>query len=286
MNIIREDARGSNMMCGGTLINIDENGYKGYSYMQSHTKEAGRAFEAHSKDKDSFYSKKCKKDELCHITCRLMRICRFQSPVFIPEKKHIIRFPCLVCFHQCHRCICSSIGSGCLYEICFSGRIGIQKICNRKLIKPTVAALSTLCQIALGNSVFLQIRFLISLPVYPVSQRSASRLEQLAAETAKMLFSLISGKEEPCSKVYDGGTLSVGNPHQVADRAAVKYLPLLPQLSSEPSFQGKALNGTAKAANCTTTVIVSCLPGSPLPSSSFNALAVFFPITRLNSLRI
>ena len=37
---------------------------KGYSYMQSHTKEAGRAFEAHSKDKDSFYSKKCKKDEL------------------------------------------------------------------------------------------------------------------------------------------------------------------------------------------------------------------------------
>ena len=32
--------------------------------MQSHTKEAGRAFEAHSKDKDSFYSKKCKKDEL------------------------------------------------------------------------------------------------------------------------------------------------------------------------------------------------------------------------------
>lgn len=32
MNIIREDARGSNMMCGGTLINIDENGYKGYSY--------------------------------------------------------------------------------------------------------------------------------------------------------------------------------------------------------------------------------------------------------------
>ena len=49
---------------GGTLINIDENGYKGYSYMQDHTKEAGRAFDAHSKDKDSFYSKKCKKDEL------------------------------------------------------------------------------------------------------------------------------------------------------------------------------------------------------------------------------
>ncbi len=31
---------------------------------RSHTKEAGRAFDAHSKDKDSFYSKKCKKDEL------------------------------------------------------------------------------------------------------------------------------------------------------------------------------------------------------------------------------
>ena len=31
MNIIREDAHGSNMMCGGTLINIDENGYKGDS---------------------------------------------------------------------------------------------------------------------------------------------------------------------------------------------------------------------------------------------------------------
>ncbi|WP_289834791.1 hypothetical protein [uncultured Phocaeicola sp.] len=64
MNIIREDARGSNMMCGGTLIQIDENGYKGYSYMQDHAKEAGRAFDAHSKDKDSFYAKKCKKDEL------------------------------------------------------------------------------------------------------------------------------------------------------------------------------------------------------------------------------
>ncbi len=64
MNIIREDARGSNMMCGGTLINIDENGYKGYSYMQDHAKEAGKAFETHSKDKDSFYSKKCKKNEL------------------------------------------------------------------------------------------------------------------------------------------------------------------------------------------------------------------------------
>ncbi len=61
MNIIREDAHGSNMMCGGTLINIDENGYKGYSYMQDHTKEAGSAFDAHSKGKDSFYVKKASK---------------------------------------------------------------------------------------------------------------------------------------------------------------------------------------------------------------------------------
>ena len=42
MNIIREDAHGSNMMCGGTLINIDENGYKGYSYMQDHKRQEER----------------------------------------------------------------------------------------------------------------------------------------------------------------------------------------------------------------------------------------------------
>lgn len=55
MKIIREDAIGSNKMCGGTLINIDENGYKGYSYMADHAKEAESAFSAHSKDKDAFY---------------------------------------------------------------------------------------------------------------------------------------------------------------------------------------------------------------------------------------
>ena len=48
-------------------------------------------------------------------------------------------------------------------------------------------------------------------------------VEQLAAETAKMLFSLISGKEEPCSKVYDG-ELVVRESTKVADRAAVKPL--------------------------------------------------------------
>ncbi len=61
MKIIREDAIGSNKMCGGTLINIDENGYKGYSYMADHAKEAESAFSAHSKDKDSFYVKKAEK---------------------------------------------------------------------------------------------------------------------------------------------------------------------------------------------------------------------------------
>ena len=58
MNLIREDASGSNIMCGGTLINIDENGYSGYSYMADHAKEAGTAFSAHSSDKRTFYSKK------------------------------------------------------------------------------------------------------------------------------------------------------------------------------------------------------------------------------------
>ena len=61
MKIIREDAVGSNKMCGGTLINIDENGYKGYSYMAGYAKEAESAFSAHSKDKDAFYVKKAEK---------------------------------------------------------------------------------------------------------------------------------------------------------------------------------------------------------------------------------
>ena len=63
MKIIREDAVGSNKMCGGTLINIDENGYRGYSYMADHAKEAGSAFAAHSKDRDAFYVKAEKKRE-------------------------------------------------------------------------------------------------------------------------------------------------------------------------------------------------------------------------------
>ena len=63
MNLIKEDARGSHMMCGGTLININENGYSGYSYMADHAKEANTAFEAHSKDKNSFYAKKVAKKQ-------------------------------------------------------------------------------------------------------------------------------------------------------------------------------------------------------------------------------
>ena len=63
MNLIREDARGSHIMCGGTLININENGYSGYSYMADHAKEANTAFEAHSKDKNSFYAKKIAKKQ-------------------------------------------------------------------------------------------------------------------------------------------------------------------------------------------------------------------------------
>ena len=61
MNLIKEDARGSHIMCGGTLININENGFYGYSYMADHAKEANTAFEAHSKDKNSFYAKKIAK---------------------------------------------------------------------------------------------------------------------------------------------------------------------------------------------------------------------------------
>ena len=65
MNLIREDSRGSHNMCGGTLININENGYSGYSYMADHAKEANAAYESHSKD--SFYSKKVKNQNVDDI---------------------------------------------------------------------------------------------------------------------------------------------------------------------------------------------------------------------------
>ena len=63
MNLIKEDARGSHIMCGGTLININESGFYGYSYMADHAKEANTSFEAHSKDKNSFYAKKIAKKQ-------------------------------------------------------------------------------------------------------------------------------------------------------------------------------------------------------------------------------
>ena len=65
MNLIREDSKGSHNMCGGTLININENGYSGYSYMADHAKEANAAYESHSKG--SFYSKKVKNQNVDDI---------------------------------------------------------------------------------------------------------------------------------------------------------------------------------------------------------------------------
>lgn len=61
MNLIREDACGSNAMCGGTIIRIDGNGYSGYSYMDNHAAFGRAAVETHSKGKSAFYSKKIDK---------------------------------------------------------------------------------------------------------------------------------------------------------------------------------------------------------------------------------
>lgn len=61
MNLIREDACGSNTMCGGTIIRIDGNGYSGYSYMDNHAASGQAAVETHSKGKSAFYSKKIDK---------------------------------------------------------------------------------------------------------------------------------------------------------------------------------------------------------------------------------
>ncbi len=87
MKIIQEDAVGSNKMCGGTLINIDENGYKGYSYMADHAKEAGSAFAAHSKDKDAFYVKKAeKKREYMKLLEEKRAQAKRQQQEFLDEK--------------------------------------------------------------------------------------------------------------------------------------------------------------------------------------------------------
>ena len=61
MNLIREDACGSNTMCGGTIIRIDGSGYSGYSYMDNHAVSGRVAVETHSKGKSAFYSKKIDK---------------------------------------------------------------------------------------------------------------------------------------------------------------------------------------------------------------------------------
>lgn len=58
MKIIREESMAATS--GVSLTWIDENGYRGYSYMEGYGKEA---FAAHSKDKDSFYTKKATKKQ-------------------------------------------------------------------------------------------------------------------------------------------------------------------------------------------------------------------------------
>ena len=86
MKIIREDAVGSNKMCGGTLINIDENGYRGYSYMADHAKEAESAFSAHSKDRDAFYVKAEKKREYMKLLEEKRAQAKRQQQELLDEK--------------------------------------------------------------------------------------------------------------------------------------------------------------------------------------------------------
>lgn len=56
MNFIREDASVSGIKGGGTIINIDESGYSGFSWMEGYPGETEAGFSAHSKN--AFYSKK------------------------------------------------------------------------------------------------------------------------------------------------------------------------------------------------------------------------------------
>ena len=61
MRMIREESIAGHPPISTSLTWIGEDGYKGYSYLDS---EAGEiAFKAHSKDKDSFYSKKATKKQ-------------------------------------------------------------------------------------------------------------------------------------------------------------------------------------------------------------------------------
>ena len=57
MKLMREEAMAAT---GVSLTWIDENGYRGYSYMEGYGEEA---FAAHVKDKDSFYTKKATKKQ-------------------------------------------------------------------------------------------------------------------------------------------------------------------------------------------------------------------------------
>ena len=56
MNFIREDASVSGIKGGGTILNITESGYSGFSWMEGYQGEASVGFSAHSKN--AFYSKK------------------------------------------------------------------------------------------------------------------------------------------------------------------------------------------------------------------------------------
>ena len=56
LSIIREDASVSGIKGGGTIINVDESGYSGFSWMEGYPGEASNGMTEHSKH--SFYHKK------------------------------------------------------------------------------------------------------------------------------------------------------------------------------------------------------------------------------------
>jgi hypothetical protein len=58
MSVLAEDAAVGRYPMSNAMITVDENGYSGYSYNFRYGEEA---FEAHSNDKDSFYTKKATK---------------------------------------------------------------------------------------------------------------------------------------------------------------------------------------------------------------------------------
>ena len=53
---IQEDASVSGIKGGGTILNISESGYSGFSWMEGYPEESSAGFSAHSKS--AFYSKK------------------------------------------------------------------------------------------------------------------------------------------------------------------------------------------------------------------------------------